>query len=89
MIKFLNSILWDISPRKITNKRIYKTVAQSGMICRAKAWDVSRKNGNKLLAAGMDRLRRSCRRTRLDRTRNETITEMVVMEKDITDEVHK
>jgi hypothetical protein len=48
--------------------------------------DVSRKNGNKLLAAEMDYLRRSCRRTRLNRIQNEKIREMMEMEKEIIHE---
>jgi hypothetical protein len=44
---------------------------------------------NKLLATEMDCLRRSCRRTRKERIRNETVREMMEMEKNITDEVQK
>jgi hypothetical protein len=37
IIKSLNSILWDKSPRKITQKRIYKTMVQSVTVCGMKA----------------------------------------------------
>jgi hypothetical protein len=37
----------------------------------------------------MDYQPRSCRSTRLDRIQNETLREMMEMEKDITDEVQK
>jgi hypothetical protein len=52
-------------------------------------WDASRKNRNRLLATEMDYVRRSYTKTRLDRIRNETIGEIMEMEKDITDEVKK
>jgi hypothetical protein len=51
--------------------------------------DVSRKNRNKLLAAEMDYLRRSCRRTRLNRIRNEEIRGMTKMEKDIIHDIQE
>jgi heterodisulfide reductase subunit C len=89
VVRSLNSILWDKSLRKLTKKRINKTVVQSVMTCGAEVWDVSRKNRDKLLATGMDCLPRSCRRTRSDRMRNETIREMVEIDNDIMDEVQK
>jgi hypothetical protein len=48
-----------------------------------------RKNRNKLLTAEMDYLLRSCRRTRLERIRNETVREMMKMERDIIGQMHK
>jgi hypothetical protein len=50
---------------------------------------VKRMNRNKLSATEMDYLRRSCRRTRLDRIQNETIIEVMEKEKDIINEVQK
>jgi hypothetical protein len=84
---FLNSILWDKSLRKITKKRIYKTMVQSVMTYGADAWDLSRKNRNKLLATEIDYLQWSCRRT--NRIHNETIRGMLEMEKDIIDKMQK
>jgi hypothetical protein len=88
-MKSLNSIIWDKSPGNNKKKRIHKTMAQSVVIHGAEAWDVSRKNRNKLLVAKMDCLRRIWRRTRLDRIRNETTREMMETEKDTTEEVQK
>jgi hypothetical protein len=50
---------------------------QSVMTYGSEACDVNRKNRNKVLATKMDYLRRSCRRTRLDRIRSEVIREML------------
>jgi hypothetical protein len=89
IIRSLNSILWDESLRKIKKKRISRTIVQSVMTYGAEAWDVNRKNRNKLLSTEMVYLQRGCRRTRLERIRNETIREMMKVEKDITDEARK
>jgi hypothetical protein len=83
-----NSVLWDKSLRKV-KKRIYKTTVQSVMIHRTDASNVSRTNRNKLLATEMDCLQRIYRRTRVDGTRNEMVTEMMEMKKDIADGVRK
>jgi hypothetical protein len=53
----------------------------------AEMWDVSGKNGNKLIVTEMCYPRRTSGRTTLERIRNETITEMLEMEKNIEDDV--
>jgi predicted secreted protein len=58
-------------------------------ICEVEACDVSRKIGNKLLVDDMDYLRRRCSRTGLHRIRNETVREIIEVEKDVTDKVQK
>jgi hypothetical protein len=67
----------------MTKERVYKTMALSLTMFGAKAWDINSKNRNKLLAVEMDYLRRSCRRTKLDRISNETIREITDIKKDI------
>ena len=51
--------------------------------------DVCAKNKNKLLSTEMDYLRRSCQLRRVDRVRNETIRDMMGIEKYIVDEVQR
>ena len=65
-------------------KTIHRSMVQS--VLGAEVWDVSAKNKNKLLSTEMDYLRRSCRFRRVDRVRNETIRNMLEMERDIVDE---
>jgi hypothetical protein len=87
IIGSVNSILQDESLGKI--KKVHKTNVQSVTIYGAEARDVNRKNSSELLATETDYQRKSCRRTRPGRIRNETIRKMMKMEKDITDEVQK
>jgi hypothetical protein len=54
-------------------------MVQRVIIYGAEIWDGNRKKRKKLLATEMDYLKRSCRKTRLDRIRNETITEMITL----------
>jgi hypothetical protein len=67
------SILWHKSLKKITKKRIYKTMVLSVVTYGVEVWHASRKNRNRLLATKMDYIKRSCRRIRLDRIWNEMI----------------
>lgn len=85
----LNSVLWDKDIRKDTKMRIYKTIVQSVMTYGAEVWDLSQVNRKKLLSTEMDFLRRSCRRSRLERVRNEVIKRNMNIERDITDEIEK
>ena len=73
---------------KITTKKtIYGSIVQSVLTYGAEVWDVTAKN--KLLSYEMDYLRRSCRLRRVDRLRNETIRNMMGMERDIVNEVQR
>ena len=68
---------------------IYRSIVQSVLTYGAEVWDVSAKNKNKLLSTEMDYLRTSCRLRRVDRGRNETIRNMMGMERDIVDEAQR
>jgi hypothetical protein len=90
IVRSLNSILWVKSLRRITKEtmckeRNYKIMVQSVAV--NGGGNVGcRKNRNTRLPTEMDHLGR---RTRLDRIRNETIREIMEMEKDITDGMQK
>ena len=60
-------------PVSYTHLDVYKRQVQSVIIYGAEVWNVSNVNKKKLMAAEMDFFRRSCRRSKLDRVRNETI----------------
>lgn len=85
----LNSLLWEKEIRRETKKRIYKSIVESVMIYGAEVWDVSKKNKQKLLATEMDFLRRSCRKSRLERVRNTEIREMMDKEQTVADEIER
>jgi hypothetical protein len=69
VIRSQSFVLWDKSQGKITQKIIHKTMTPGVVIYGGEAWNLCRKNRNKLLATGMDYRRRSYRKTRLDRIR--------------------
>ena len=50
---------------------------------------MSAKNKNKILSTEIDFIRISCRLRRVDRVKNETIRNMMGMERDIVDEVQR
>ncbi|XP_054257537.1 uncharacterized protein LOC128982603 [Macrosteles quadrilineatus] len=68
-----NSVWWDRGVSKKTKKRIYKSMVQSVVLYGSEVWELKQRNTGKLLATEMDVLRRSCRKRRLDRVRNEDI----------------
>ena len=84
-----NSVWWDRGVSKKTKKRIYKSMVQSVVVYGSEVWDLKQRNTGKLLATEMDVLRRSCRKTRLDRVRNEDIRREMEVEGDILDEVQR
>jgi hypothetical protein len=50
----IRSTLWNESPRKITKEGMYKPMVQSVVTYGAGTWEVSRMNGNKVLATEME-----------------------------------
>jgi hypothetical protein len=70
-------------------KRISKTMVKSIMIHGTEVWDVNRKNGNKCFATEMDYLRRNCIGIRLERIQNVTVREIIMIGKDIIDDMQK
>lgn len=55
----------------------------------AAVWDVSQMNKRKMMVTEMDFLRRSCRRSRLERVRNETIRAEMDIGRSIADEIER
>lgn len=85
----LNPILWERNIRKHTKKRIYNTIVKSVVIYGSESWEITKDNRRKLRATEMDFMRRSCRRSRLERVRNEVIRRDMDLDRDIIDEVEK
>jgi hypothetical protein len=72
-ISKLNSILWANNIKKQTKKRIYKTVVESILLHGSEAWEITKRDKQRLEAVEMDFTRRSCRVSRLQRITNEEI----------------
>ena len=69
-IKALNSIWWH---RNITKNRklyIYQTIIQSILMYGAEVWQIATGEINKMLSTEMDVLRRSARKSRMERITN-------------------
>ncbi|XP_044766695.1 uncharacterized protein LOC123322749 [Coccinella septempunctata] len=85
----LNSLLWDKNITKSTKKHIYRSMVQSVALYGAEVWDVSQINRRKIMATEMDFLRRSCRRSRLERVRNEIIRAEMDMGRSMAEEIER
>lgn len=88
-IQMLNSVLWSKDITKNTKKTIYKTITESITTYGSEVWVVNKRMENRLMAVEMDFWRRSCRVSRLDRVRNETIRERMEVEDSIIDTINK
>ena len=86
--KQLHGILWNPQIRHTTKIRIYKTIIESIATYRAEVWDISEQTKKKLLAMEMGCWRRCCRRTLLDRIRNEDIRTEMNIDTNILDTIN-
>jgi hypothetical protein len=85
----LNSIWWHKDITKIRKLYIYQTIIQSTLMYGAEVLQIPTRKINKILSKEMDVLRRSARKSRIERIKNEHIKEIMgVKEKpDIIDSV--
>ena len=72
-LRMLNSIWWDQHITRKTKVIIYKSIVESILTYGSEVWIINKHNESKLLATEMDALRRSMRRSRLERLRNDFI----------------
>lgn len=89
VIRQLNSILWNGHITRRTKTVIYKTIVESICTYGAETWELTQRDRSRLMAVEMDYWRRSCRISRLDHVRNDTIREMMNVEGTIMDTVDK
>jgi len=66
-INALNSILWHKNITKNRKLYIYLTIIQSILVYGAEVWQIPTREINKILSTEMDVLRRSARKSRLER----------------------
>ena len=66
-INALNSIWWHKSITKNRKLYIYQTIIQSILVYGAEVWQIPTREINKILSTEMDVLRRSARKSRIER----------------------
>src|SRR5215475_12893956 len=76
-INALNSIWWHKDITKNRKLYIYQTIIQSILMYGAEVWQIPTREINKILSTEMDVLRRSARKSRMERIKNEHIKEMM------------
>jgi hypothetical protein len=76
-INVLNSIWWHKNITKNRKIYIYQTIFQSILDYRAKVWQIPTRETNTNLSTEIDVLRRSARKSRMERIKNEKIKEIM------------
>ena len=76
-INALNSIWLHKNFTKNKKLRIYQTIIQSTLVYGAEVWQIPTREINKILSTEMDVLRRSARKSRMERTKNEHVKEIM------------
>ena len=75
----LNSIKWRKNITKNRKLYIYRTIIQSILVYGAEVWQIPTREINKMLPPEMDVLRKSARKSRMERIKNEHIKEIMVV----------
>ena len=90
-INALNSIWWHKDITKNRKLYIYQTIIKSILMYGAEVWQIPTREINNILSTEMDVLRRSARKSRIERIKNEHIKEIMgVKEKpDIVDIIER
>ena len=90
-INALNSVWWHKNITKNRKLYIYQTIIQSILVYGAEVWQIPTREINKTLSTEMDVLRRSARKSRTERIKNEHIKETMGVKgkPDITDIIQK
>ena len=90
-INALNSIWWHKNITKNRKLYIYQTIIQSILVYGAEVWQIPTRETNKILSTEMDVLRRSAKTSRMERTKNESIKEIIGVKEqpDIIDIIEK
>jgi hypothetical protein len=77
VINALNSVWWPKNTTKNRKLYIYQTIIQSILKYGAEIWQIPSKEMNKILSTEMDVLRRSARKSRLERINNGHMKEIM------------
>ena len=76
-INALSSIWWQKNITKNKKFYIYQTIIQSILVYGAEVWQIPTREIDKILSTEMDVLRRSARKSRMERIKNEHIKEIM------------
>ena len=76
-INALNSIWWQKNITKNRKLYIYQTIIQSILVYGTEVWQIPTREINKILSTEIDVLRRSARKSRMERIKNEHIKEIM------------
>jgi len=76
-INALNSIWWHKDIRKNRKLYIYQTIIQSILMYGAEVWQIPTREIYKIVSTEMDVLRRSARKSKIERIKNEHIKEIM------------
>ena len=77
IINAINSIWWYKNITKNRKLYIYQTIIKKILVYGAEVWQIPTREINKILSTEMDVLRRSARKSRMKRTKNERIKEIM------------
>ena len=90
-INELNSVWWQNNITKNRKLYIYQTIIQNILVFGAEVWQIPTTEVNKILSTEMDVLRRSARKSRSERIKNEHIKEFMGVKgkEDIMDIIEK
>jgi hypothetical protein len=90
-INAFNSIWWHKNITKNEKLYIYQTIIHSILVSGAEVWQIPTREINKILCTEMDVLRRSARKSRMERIKNEHIKEIMGVKgkSDIIDIIEK
>lgn len=89
VIGALNPVWWDKSINLKNKKRIGQTMVETVLTYGCEVWAMREDDKRKLTAVEMDYLRRSARRSRLERIRNEQIRREMSAEETVIERIEK
>lgn len=89
VIGCLNSLLWSTNISKERKHLLYNTIFKSILLYGCETWQINKTLERKLLALEMDFWRRSAGKSRLERTTNDRIREIMDVKKTILDEIEQ
>ena len=85
----LNSIWWDKNINNTNKKRIGQSMVETVLTYGCEVWALREEDKRRLITVEMDYLRRSARKSKIQRVRNEDIRDMMTANETVTDRIEK
>ncbi|XP_044766420.1 uncharacterized protein LOC123322542 [Coccinella septempunctata] len=89
VIGCLNSILWSKNISREKKHQIYNSIFEGIVLYGCETWQLTKGVERRLLALEMDFWRRSAGKSKMDKVRNETIRNIMQVERTIIDEIQR